>query len=108
VDEGERPRFDNALAEQLVGRHVLVGVTFEDRHGAVDRREQLHGYVIVADAERGVAVQLAGSSKVYWLPPDLRGWTTAPPGEYRLKSTGEVVVDPDYLATWTITAPLDE
>jgi hypothetical protein len=108
VDEGERPRFDASLAEQIIGRHVLVGVTYEDRHGAVERREQLHGCVIIADAERGVAVQRVGSSKVYWLPPDLRGWEPAPPGEYRLKSTGEVVVDPDYLTTWTVTPPLDE
>ena len=108
MDEGERPRFDHALAEQLVGRHVLIGVTYEDRHGAVERREQLHGYVVSADAERGVAVQRAESSAVYWLPPDLRGWKPAPPGEYRLKSTGEVVVDPDHLTTWTVTSPLDE
>jgi hypothetical protein len=29
----------------------------------------------------------------------------APVGEYRLKSTGEVVVNPDYVASWTITEP---
>jgi hypothetical protein len=27
------------------------------------------------------------------------------PGEYRLKSTGEVVADPDYMAMWTLRSP---
>jgi hypothetical protein len=62
----------------------------------------------MVDPRRGVAVRRAEASGVYWLPPDLRGWKPAPPGEYRLKSTGEVVVDPDYLAAWTVVQPPGE
>jgi len=40
-----------------------------------------------------------------WLPPDLRAFQDAPPGEYRLRSTGEVVVDPDFISSWTINRP---
>jgi hypothetical protein len=43
--------------------------------------------------------------EVYRLPPDLRPVTDAAPGEYRLRSTGEVIVDPDVTITWTITNP---
>jgi len=43
--------------------------------------------------------------EVECLPPDLRAFRKAEPGEYRLKSSDEVVVDPDYLASWTITRP---
>jgi hypothetical protein len=35
----------------------------------------------------------------------MRAFQPAPPGEYRLKSTGEIVVDPDLLSTWTIRRP---
>jgi hypothetical protein len=37
--------------------------------------------------------------------PDLRGIQEAPPGVYRLRSTGEEVHDPDFFYTWTITRP---
>jgi hypothetical protein len=53
------------------------------------------------ETEAGLVAQTPGS--FYWLPPDGRAFEEAPPGEYRLRSTGEVVIDPDYLATWTIT-----
>jgi len=36
------------------------------------------------------------------LPPDLRSLKPAPAGEYRLRATGEIVRDPDYLATWVV------
>ena len=36
------------------------------------------------------------------LPPEL---TPAGRGRYRLRSTGAVVVDPDYLATWVRRPP---
>jgi hypothetical protein len=42
---------------------------------------------------------------VEWLPPDTRAFQKASPGEYRLKSTGEVVADPDYTAMWTLRSP---
>jgi hypothetical protein len=59
------------------------------------------------DPEAGIMLRLSGSRSgdVYTLPPDLRAFFPAPPGSYRLRETGEVVVDPDYTATWNITPP---
>ena len=37
--------------------------------------------------------------------PDPESYAPADPGEYRLTSTAEVVVDPDYLTTWTRHPP---
>ena len=34
------------------------------------------------------------------LPGDLSSTRIARPGEYKLRSTGEVVTNPDFLATW--------
>jgi hypothetical protein len=46
-------------------------------------------------------VQLSNGKK-RWLPPDLSQLKPADPGNYRLKSTEEVVIDPDYLSVWTV------
>jgi hypothetical protein len=106
-DDG-RPPFDEHMAGRLIGAHVIVGLTYEDADGEVERREQLHGEVVRVDMSAGVAIELSGSGEIYWLPPDLRGWRLAPAGEYRLKCTGEVVIDPDYTTTWTVTPPRSE
>ena len=107
-EEGEWPLFDDQMATKLVGSHVLVGITYEGRDGSVEQREQIHGEVISADKSAGTCIRRAGCADVYWLAPDLRGWQPAPRGEYQLKSTGEVVVDPDYLASWTIIPPCND
>ena len=41
----------------------------------------------------------------FTLPPDLKNVKKAPAGEYKLHSTGEVVVNPDLLSTWNLYAP---
>jgi len=41
------------------------------------------------------------NGELFGLPPDLSSTKPAPPGEYRLNSTGEIVTDPDFLTTWT-------
>jgi hypothetical protein len=94
--------------EQLAGRHVLVGVTVLDAKDEVVEQRQFHGVVEVADASSGIAVRRHDTSELEWLPPDLRAFSRAEPGEYRLRSTGEVLTDPDVLATWTVhQAPPD-
>ena len=50
----------------------------------------------------GIQLELADGS-VYWLPPDTQSTYPAPPGSYRLRSTGEIVENPDYLSTWNRT-----
>jgi hypothetical protein len=101
-DMASRPAWDDARAQAMVGSHVLVGLTRIGPTG--DRYEQMFGTVRSASAATGFEIELAGSRKgeTYWLPPHIDAFESAPPGEYRLKSTGEVVLDPDYLATWTI------
>jgi len=42
------------------------------------------------------------------LPPDVTSLQPAKPGTYKLRSSGEVVVNPDYVCTWTINEPPPE
>jgi hypothetical protein len=96
----DSPPFDVQIASQLIGKRVLIGLTYVET-GQDDRHEQKHG-VVKDVSEGGVTVRLSDGG-TYSLPPDLRPWKSAPPGEYRLRSTGEVVVDPDFIANWRVT-----
>jgi hypothetical protein len=101
-DDG--PLWDPKLAVELIGKRVLVGITDLAADGAVVGRRHFHGHAIRADRRLGIALRLTGAraGEEVVLPPDTRAFRRAAPGEYRLRRTGEVVEDPDYLATWSI------
>ena len=105
-DDG-RPPFDHALAREVMGKYVLIGVTVLDHTGKLLEQKQFHGKVTQADPRSGFSIQLLGEREGEHeaLPPDTRAFQKARPGEYRLKATGEVVVDPDYTAMWTYRKP---
>lgn len=96
--------WDDELAAALVGKTLLVGVTYCTADDQVVRREQFHGVVISADPRQGIVLELDGARRGerHDLPPMTQVFQRARPGEYRLSATGEVVHDPDYLATYTI------
>jgi hypothetical protein len=81
--------------EAFVGKRLLVGIRWTS-NGEVVREEQFHGLILEADQE-GIVIERADTGARVVLPPQL---SAAPKGEYRLRTTGEVVRDPDYLATW--------
>ena len=95
--------FDEDFAEGFIGKTLLVGVTVRDADGGVARQEQLHG-VIVQVSAHGIDVELGGANEgtVWRMPPFLDDLAVAGPGTYRLRATGESVVDPDFLFSLTI------
>ncbi len=89
-------------AEQLshlVGARLLVGITFRDPQGSVLRADQFCGRVI--EVGDGVVVVERGREQAV-LPADAGAYEAAPPGRYALQSSGEIVVDPDYLTVWDV------
>jgi len=52
-----------------------------------------------------VHIRLKDTNEDFTLPPDLSAFQKAQPGEYRLRRTGEVIVNPDYLCVWIVQAP---
>jgi hypothetical protein len=102
---GPPPPITEADNLKYVGKYILVGITNEDAFGNVVNKQQMHG-VIERITPAAIEVSLRGSRQgtTYKLPPDLRSLFPARPGEYRLRETGEVVVDPDYTANWTMKA----
>jgi hypothetical protein len=95
---------DQDFAAELVGTHLLVGLTHLDHAGNVVRKEQFHGIVIRASVEEGVILVDADGQELT-VPLNREAFRPADPGEYRLRSTGEVVIDPAWLATWTVRPP---
>ena len=95
--------FDVDSAE-LLGACVVVGITRLDHGGRVVEQSQFHGRIVRATRVEGIVVVNAAGEELK-LPPDRGAFIPADPGDYRLRSTGEVVVDPDYTVTWTVTPP---
>jgi hypothetical protein len=91
--------FDDELAAKLLGRSLLIGITDETHNGELIGRRQVFGQVLVADRRRGICVRNNKDASEFWLPPDTRGIEAAAPGEYRNRTTGEVIVNPDFLAS---------
>jgi len=103
--EDWQPYFDEEEAKEIIGKHLLVGVTRRDQEDQILDIEQFHGEIIRASRDEGIIVLLSGSTEERWLPPDLSRLEEAAPGNYRLRGSGEVVVDPDFVSTWTVYPP---
>jgi hypothetical protein len=98
------PEWDEARARSLIGKRVLIGITYPADGG---RQEQMFGEIVHAEQGAAIVVALGGVHKgrTYNLPADLSALHPAAPGEYRLRSTGDTVTDPDFISTWTIRPP---
>ncbi|MBQ1499111.1 MAG: hypothetical protein IIZ38_12420 [Sphingomonas sp.] len=96
--------WDHAAAARLDGATVLVGLTFVSAEG--ERREQVFGTVMEV-GPGGITLRLEGArgGELFALPPDLDAFAPADPGIYRLRETGEKVIDPDFTAAWTVSRP---
>ena len=98
------PELNEELVSRVVGKRLLVGLTYVKHSGELIEKKQFHGIVEQISRQLGIVMRLPDGSE-YRLPPDLRAVQEAPAGTYRLRSTGEEVHNPDFVATWTITRP---
>jgi hypothetical protein len=89
------------LPESYTGKRVLIGMTYLDYDETLIKQEQFHGIILRVDDD-AIAVKLADSGEEFTLPPDLTALEVARKGEYRLHPSNEIVVDPDFLVTWTM------
>ena len=90
--------------DEYVGSCLLMSLTYLNATGAVDHKIQLYG-IITRINEAIIAVNLQDTGEEFTLPADISALTAAPEGEYRLKPSGAVVVNPDYLVVYTIGKP---
>lgn len=97
--------FNQDFADGFIGKYVLIGITHVTHDGEFIQQEQLHGTIKQASAN-GIDIALAGvnEGKDWRMPPMLEEFDPAEPGVYELKSTGEVVDNPDFTLMVTIRA----
>lgn len=87
----------------MFGKYVLLGYDVLDSSGKLIAQFQeaafFNGMTSV------IHMLLDDSFEEIYLPPDLSAFRKADPGIYRLRSTGQEIVDPDYIACWKVTQP---
>jgi len=96
---------DPKNVEKYLGKRLLVGITYKKHDGTLIEQKQLHGTIVRINDNEGIVLRLHGSDEEFRLPPHFESLEPAVSREYRLRSTGELVIDPDFVATWTVTKP---
>jgi hypothetical protein len=88
---------------EFIGKTVLIGITYMTHDDQFISQDQFYGEIVSYHSGQGIEVRLKGrrEGEVYRLPPDLKQLHWAEHGEYKLRATGEVVVDPDFTTSWT-------
>jgi hypothetical protein len=96
--------FDIDFAAELIGKHMIIGISFIGTDDQIISQHQLHGVVTHADSKTGIMLLLMGdrSGEEWIMPPDTTCITKAQSGIYTLASSGERVENPDYLCTWHV------
>lgn len=102
----DKPRLNESEASKYVGKTVLIGLTYLDHNEELIEQCQCIGTILTFSNEQGIQIKLQDSDEPFALPPDPHGIQVAQPGTYRLRSTGQEIVSPDFVATWTITKPV--
>jgi hypothetical protein len=107
-DGSSPPPWDQEDADGLIGQLVLAGITYVAADGqTVTSQVQCWGRIVSAKPE-GIAIVCEGkiwSGETMTLPAHLPAFQAAKPGEYRLRSTGETIENPDLTTSWTVTQP---
>jgi hypothetical protein len=92
-----------AEPDDLVGMTVLIGISNYEADGVFIGQEQMFGTIKEVNS-KNVAIELDDGTP-YYLPPDASAFHVANKGEYKLRSTGKIVKDPDFICTYSITKP---
>ena len=82
-----------------------LGITYYAHDNTYIEQKQFWGTVVSANND-GIKIRQS-NGEFFNLPPDLSSTEPAPQGEYKLKSTGEIIINPDYFATWSLYKPED-
>lgn len=85
--------------KDYIGKRALVGVSYMSADGSLEDKKQYHGTITGVDEQGWLILERANGQGELKIPAKLE---PANPGEYTLASTGEVVVDPDFTAIWSV------
>jgi hypothetical protein len=92
------------VGNSIIGKRILVGLTYLDDAGAVREQVQHHG-LITHVSESTLVFDRADGAGELSIPFEPEIDTADPEAVYTLSSTGEEVTGVDLLASWTINPP---
>ena len=97
-------QYDTNIANQIIDKYILIGISYIAPNGELESQQQLHGIVKSTSEADGMIVDLCGVYKgeKLCLPPDTSSITAAEPGTYKLSNTAEEIENPDYLCTYQV------
>jgi hypothetical protein len=86
---------------KFVDKVLLIGITVVDENGSLIDQFQTNGSVTDITDE-GIIQVLKKDGSIFQIPFDKETISKAAKGKYTEHSTGEVIIDPDYLVSWEI------
>jgi hypothetical protein len=102
-DEERIRKTIEVFGDEYIGRTLLLCLNFLETDRKPRRQEQVVGTIMVVDFDEGIVVSCDPDGRMFVLPGDPSRIEKAPRAEYRLRSTGQIVTNPDYIATYTTT-----
>lgn len=99
--EDEQATFNHELAKSYIGKTLLFGISYCAHSGELRYQMQSFGEIIDID-EFLISVKLQDTDEIFTLPPILDALETAAPGEYKMRSTGKVAINPDLIGKFQV------
>ncbi len=93
--------------EKLIGKHILVGLTYLNSKGGIKKRIQFHGTITVL-SKNTLHFERADGQGEFSIPFNGKLDAGDRDSVYKLKSTGEKVTGVDFISSWTINPPRKE
>ena len=88
--------------KSIINKHIFVEITCVDKNGDIIDSIEFYGKIIKADENKSIIIENIETKEKFELPPDLSSIKIAKPGEYKLRSTGKIIVNPDLITTWIV------
>jgi hypothetical protein len=87
--------------DKLIGKHILVGLTYLDHDGNMARQIQLHGLITYV-GDSAIRFERADGAGEFAFPHDGSLAKADRAAVYTLRSSGETVTEVDFVGSWTI------
>ena len=89
------------MNENEIDKVILIGINYFNTKNELLEQYQTGG-IIDSITKTKINIKREGYNELFVLPNDDRALVKAKPGEYRERTTGKIIKNPDFIAQWTI------
>jgi hypothetical protein len=90
------------IENKIRGKLILIGISFINNEGALIEQYQTHGFIENL-TNSGIIRINRSENNIFQIPYDPEILKEAEPGEYRERTTGIIIKDPDFIMSWEVT-----